>query len=453
MISDLDVFMKKRLCVIISVIALLFGACGNETVADNGKSVDSQNLVEGSETSEEALCTESENLYKDFLGNNISVHMNIECDQETPYFKFDESKDYTLKELVEAILDGHIVHDSDWNVEITLDTIEYAFIDCGNDGIPELALCIKTPQGAECWNEYIIIKDIDGKLESVYSDVGWSRSYKHINEYGYIYNDGSGGAAYHSFEKYYIDASGNLNFLYEDWTEGFYISEDTTNLYLVGLDRIELTAADIHNYSGEYIAVGVNMSDERDSENYRIRDYIVFAKPGANDIDSIKEGFKDISYIELITDDSLYSDSSPLKRMASNANVPIISLSELYSLISNREIEVGLSDEIKDGIEVRWQELNIDWQPTLPYVDNSEPTVQVDSESASDATPVEIHPGDEVILKCTINIRTSPDSSSDKVAVAAGGETIRIISGDDSGWTEVEYNGEQGYTRTELLIQ
>jgi hypothetical protein len=89
-------------------------------------------------------------------------------------------------------------------------------IDCGNDGNKELGLIIYTPMNIESWEQHIVVKDVDDTLQMIYADVAWSRSSIYMNEYGYIFGDGSGGAAYHGFDKSFIDADGKWHFIYSD---------------------------------------------------------------------------------------------------------------------------------------------------------------------------------------------------------------------------------------------
>ncbi len=81
-------------------------------------------------------------------------------------------------------------------------------------------------------------------------------------------------------------------------------------------------------------------------------------------------------------------------------------------------------------------------------VDSDDSSDSDDSDSTSTATFEE---GDEITLTSTVNIRSSMDSSSSKVAVAYAGETVTVVMSYAEGWTKVEYDGETGYIRSDLL--
>ncbi len=167
---------------------------------------------------------EQETLYELFLKNVATVHIDNSSNVGY-YFSYADSdgRDVTLEDLVHVIIDYY--NEDNEYVETKLEKIEYAYLDCGKDGNEELALRIFTP-GIDYWTQYIIIKEIDGQLRTVYSNVEWSRGQTFITEYGYVYSDGSGGASHHVFTKEYIDAEGKYNFIYTNNSSDFSIGGD-----------------------------------------------------------------------------------------------------------------------------------------------------------------------------------------------------------------------------------
>ncbi len=148
-------------------------------------------------------------LYEKFLHNEESVHINTENDLGY-YFSFKNftKQDYTLEEIVDTLI---AFYKEDWMTDrVSLEKIEYAYIDCGNDGDKELAVVIHTPseEPLESWEEYLIIKNINGTLQTVYSDVAWTRNIINLNEYGYIDIYGDGGVENSGWDKSFIDAEG-----------------------------------------------------------------------------------------------------------------------------------------------------------------------------------------------------------------------------------------------------
>ena len=59
--------------------------------------------------------------------------------------------------------------------------------------------------------------------------------------------------------------------------------------------------------------------------------------------------------------------------------------------------------------------------------------------------------GEEITLANTVNVRESMSETASKVAVAYAGEQVTVIQSYADGWTKVNYNGKQGYCKTEYL--
>ena len=237
--------MKNKYILLIFIATLLIPGCST----NSEQPVSSENVDSSNNEVAEVEDNAQESLYQQFLENNATVHINADNDHGS-YFSFlkEEETDYTLEELTNLIIADYIGDDE--TRKIIFDGIEYAYIDCGADSNEELAICIKTPfPNSEDWKEYLVIKEINGRLETVYSTVAWSRYYVHINENGYIYNDGSGGAASHSFDKSFINAEGEWNFLYRDSTEYNAIVADSESFWM-GISSVDLSDEDRQNYQG-----------------------------------------------------------------------------------------------------------------------------------------------------------------------------------------------------------
>ena len=50
-----------------------------------------------------------------------------------------------------------------------------------------------------------------------------------------------------------------------------------------------------------------------------------------------------------------------------------------------------------------------------------------------------------------VTIRASASSDSEKIGTAYTGDNIKVLSNESSGWSKVEFNGQTGYIRTDLL--
>lgn len=114
--------------------------------------------------------------------------------------------------------------------------VEYAFLDCGNDGFEEMAIRFV---GMNIYDRNddsdltAVITCKNGYLELVYSFETWARSYTEIDYYGAISSGGSAGAGDHLFGEDWLDAGGNVQDVYDGELLGgwwaSYVSESAYN--------------------------------------------------------------------------------------------------------------------------------------------------------------------------------------------------------------------------------
>lgn len=70
-----------------------------------------------------------------------------------------------------------------------------------------------------------------------------------------------------------------------------------------------------------------------------------------------------------------------------------------------------------------------------------------DSEQPAKALPE----GAEITLSDSVNVRVSMSETAEKVGLAYQGDIIKVIMSYAEGWTKVEWNGQTGYIKTELI--
>lgn len=139
-------------------------------------------------------------VYESFLRGERTVRTGAGA-----WFKDQEQMDLTIQDML-AKVEAEYLEYSDRD---TIDRIEYAYLDCGGDGVEELAvrfvgLDIYAPGDESDLTAVIACKD--GALELIYSRESWARSGTEINYYGYIYTGGSGGAGAYYVDIEYINA-------------------------------------------------------------------------------------------------------------------------------------------------------------------------------------------------------------------------------------------------------
>lgn len=233
--------MKKKLVLGFMTVVLAFSlvACGNKPVSEtagenqtdrteeNTQSTvegDSDNAEPANDATNDAPAEEtpeamSESLYEAFLDNDAKVYIGkqfiygyYDYDNDKSIALLDSQKGYSLFEFIERV--NECINFDYGNME--LDDVQYAYIDCGKDGEPELALQVGLD--GDTWGyitHYYVIKKTEGKLqlcsklETVYRSEEYFK-----NKYGVIYSGGSIGAAIWSQGYDYINADGERVFLY-----------------------------------------------------------------------------------------------------------------------------------------------------------------------------------------------------------------------------------------------
>ncbi len=256
-------------------------------------------------------------------------------------FRACQGQEFTLENLVNYIIKRCMDFETEQlkleGVHITLDKIEYAFLDCGNDGSSELAIRIETPSSMKGNTETIIIKEKDGKLETIYSDWGCEKSRIFINEYGYIYGDRWSGACCVKFDKAFLDAGGKYHYIYSNYV-------DSCAMPYVSFEFL-------FDKDGDSYVTVYAMVDQAD-------------KPDDNAEDEFELGYKGYCFSDwsIIHNDSLYEKSGKIYEHFEQRGLlsaeDLVTINELDKMIAEKEKKEGLTEEIKSGKTIEWEELN-----------------------------------------------------------------------------------------------
>lgn len=357
--------MKKRV-VALAIIGLLpLVACsGNnseQATVNNAADSVSQDAAVYESTVEptQTEVVEETSLYERFLSNEAKVRIS-QNNNFGYYCNLEDMQDqeFTLEELTNRIIAGY-VGDEYSGVKISLESIEYSYIDCGNDGKKELAVRINTPS-IDGWEEYIVIRENNGALETIFSDVAWSRSRICLNKYGYFYNDGSGGAANHAFDKSFIDAEGHFHYIYTASSTVFAIGEDYTADLWFGNDIHSIPAG--IDVDGEYVFLSFDFNNTMEDE---ADDVYTYAKTELGDGFEPGDGFRGYFYGNLVDDDSIYEDTYPLKQFYEKEGLKTYTTKEIDQMIADKEIKEGLTEDVKNGEQVDWEPIEITFEPYI----------------------------------------------------------------------------------------
>ncbi|MBQ4537409.1 MAG: SH3 domain-containing protein [Lachnospiraceae bacterium] len=79
--------------------------------------------------------------------------------------------------------------------------------------------------------------------------------------------------------------------------------------------------------------------------------------------------------------------------------------------------------------------------------ENGENADNPEGEVAENAEPVVMY----AIATTTVNVRSSDSENADRLGKVAGGDRIKVLEQRVNGWTKVEYEGKEGYIKSEFL--
>lgn len=326
------------------------------TFDDNNKEDDSVVNEKDDESKQTSAVSAGDCLkaYQDFLKGDAKVSLELfeKCDEyryggnswdiEEIDSQFKKWETYTISEFTEGICRGHAKY---YDMRISLPkSISYAYIDCGKDGIPELALLYDTVGNNSITDSFIvIIKLVDDKLQCIFSNRYAYRAFATLGEYGIFGYGGSNGAISNTFMRSYINENGETTFLYgvDDSlaASGLYIPDNTEYLDVAYEEGI----ADYIEIEQYFFEMYQNDMDYK--EYVQNCDYVYY--PLSNNCnrlegDRLKEALADGSY-------ERFWKSTGLKNMTSE---------EIEKKIQGVLDGANVTDEILNGEEADWIELS-----------------------------------------------------------------------------------------------
>lgn len=155
--------------------------------------------------------------YQRFLRHQETVKMRKDA-----WYYGDQQKEWTLDDIREKIINEYTTEYNSINPDI-----QYTYLDCGNDGVEELAIrFVGLGSGRDDDNLTMIITCKDNSLEVVHSYESLYRSIVWSLYHGCIPSSGSAGVGNHPFDMQYLDADGNLHMVYDARALGGYDFRD-----------------------------------------------------------------------------------------------------------------------------------------------------------------------------------------------------------------------------------
>ena len=231
--------MKKKVIICGLIIAITLSGCGknkketldvarvedstevseatrdSDTNGDKSKASDGTENVDESKQYDKTFAMEAIRTYQSFLNNNSEVKLNFDIEFGSQYDTWTNigykdayaNKETTFSEFLGIFCKTSSEYE-DGKIEPR--DIRFAFLDCGNDGIPELAITFNDVMKYETpFTDLFIIKYLDDKkLHLMFWDEFGYRTYGYLTEYGIYYNGGSSGAVVNDYSEFYINEEG-----------------------------------------------------------------------------------------------------------------------------------------------------------------------------------------------------------------------------------------------------
>ena len=310
----------------------------DENKADDNETVDNE---AADDASIEAASMEK---YKAFLNGQEKVGISkVDLNSymyEGMEFTIDHSKLYTMEELLDSFFKDRLyVNDNCYSV----DSLEYSYVDMGNDGTMELVLHFISHIFYDEYSNIMIIKNIDDKLEMCYFTEDGYRSYNYVNKNGVVALGGSGGASiwYDSYRT--MDSAGNVIFLYDSQSMGAY------NIYIDGEDY-----SDIAQKLGvdEDISIIRYSFEEYNSEEYDDEAYDEYLNKSYYTYEKYDDDRN------LSSPSEIYERTSKYAKFMNLISDNVHSYDEMQNIIDEHLIEYGLSREMLEIDEPEW----IQWE-------------------------------------------------------------------------------------------
>lgn len=347
--------MKRKTIVVLCmmVMTLAISACGKknkveppvEEVSTEKDITDTKTATE--ETSAPAMAEEVNEAdvamqkYEAFLAGDEKVCINkyefkARVEDDDPFDYFSDKNGYLVADFFRQVIET----ESKGYDSFPFERAEYAFIDCGMDGIPELAMKAYFTSEWDTLEREYVIKMIDDKLELTYMDESYYRDYTSIiNVAGVVTETGSSGAASSFYKIGILDKDGRFVL---DYTE----NTNYTALYMLGSrfdNAVENTEEDYSTLFLRRYAFEENI-DGSDFDNYEKR--ALYCAQLKEDDESNGIDRKENEHIA--------------KTLFNYVGEKLYSLDEISSKIAERESNIGFSDDVKNAKEISFADLKLD---------------------------------------------------------------------------------------------
>ncbi len=291
---------------------------------------------ENDESAEIEVIASSNDLYTAFLDDVLEADAVRDMGFLAP------GKGLTLSELENAVAKD--LSSQYEEVLFAPMSTDYAFIDCGADGNPELLIKIvlsPNPDSFGDYTKYLIFKDIEGQLRCIDEEFSQYRTESTINEYGLITTGGSNSAAEHCAYYYMINPDGEKIFL-DSVRVIMGASKPQVDKYSVpstlngSLDEMEFSVnTDSPEAYTQYVYNLTEMPpyDETTYDKYLDENFFAFETIDGEPV--------------MPSDDDMYAYG--------NLGIKVYSMKDAQRIVNEQRVKLGLTGKIENGGEPKFK--------------------------------------------------------------------------------------------------
>lgn len=312
-------------------------------------------------------------IYERFLNNEEKACIDYSGDAGE-LFSFGKytGKVLNLSEIINIIVNCY--YSVDTRYDISIGKIEYAYLDCGNNGSRELAVKvgIGTTEPLYYYEEkkededfviYMIVKEISGQLKLAYSNVKYFDTEICINEHGYIERrdvDFKGDYERERVCKEYIDGSGDYHYIA---TESVFDKKFPYSNKIVrdaekkrGKDRDYFAFSKSEIYPDGSVIYSADLNNTKNDENDDICCGKLFGH--LNLMNYIKSAPYVYNLEEDIADAVLFKDRREVRNYIEPLGIKLYRQEEYKKILDAEEKKAGLTEDIKKGHELKWDKFD-----------------------------------------------------------------------------------------------
>lgn len=324
---------------------------GKDTVDSNGADTREAEPTKGEQEPEEVKGPDAETCkkaYEDFLNDREPLYFDLGLEESCERWIWTDMRSLFPKDTPVVFSEYMSTY---WKAESESAgvpmrplSIEYSIIDCGLDGIPELAMCFESELvTGDHGLQFLVIKLIDDRLQLIADFQQGGYSYGELKSGGIFFIEGSDGSPTYYTQNIYVGPDGQIEYVYGE-------TEYYTPRALYIPDHED--AADVADAEGIDYGMWICRLYTKEYED-EAGDYGAFLK---NDCAWYFTALTNEQ--DPITDPGVYEKGSPWMNYWDSTGLPLSTREEVETMKKERLLELEITDEIWDAPAVEWKALS-----------------------------------------------------------------------------------------------